>query len=107
LVRAIYGLCNQPALAKDYGLKDQIRRAAVSGMSNLAEGFERTHAIEKIQLYKVARASAGEVRSLLYVIEDQELVEAGLLKTARRMVEQTGSLITGLIRSSEKYVPKR
>ena len=106
LVRAIYGLCRQPALSKDYGLKDQIRRAAVSVMSNLAEGFERTHAVEKIQMYKVARASAGEVRSLLYVVEDQELADLDQLKVARQMVEETGSMITGLIRSTEKYVKK-
>ena len=107
LVRAIYGMSEKSLLARDYGLKDQVRRAAVSVMSNLAEGFERTHAVEKIQLYKVARASAGEVRSLLYVIEDQELAEAGRLQDARQMVETTGSMITGLIRSTEKYAPKK
>lgn len=72
LVSHVYGLCRQPSLTRDYGIKDQIRRASVSVMSNLAEGFERTHKAEKIYLYKIARASAGEVRSLLYVIEDQE-----------------------------------
>ena len=107
LVRAIYGMSEKSLLARDYGLKDQVRRAAVSVMSNLAEGFERTHAVEKIQLYKVARASAGEVRSLLYVIEDQELEEPSRLQDARQMVEKTGSMITGLIRSTEKYAPKK
>ena len=106
LVRAIYGMSEKSLLARDYGVKDQVRRAAVSVMSNLAEGFERTHAVEKIQMYKVARASAGEVRSLLYVAEDQELANSDQLKVARQMVEKTGSMITGLIRSTEKYVMK-
>ena len=106
LVRAIYGMSEKSLLARDYGVKDQVRRAAVSVMSNLAEGFERTHAVEKIQMYKVARASAGEVRSLLYVVEDQELADLDQLKVARQMVEETGSMITGLIRSTEKYVKK-
>ena len=107
LVRAIYGMSEKSLLARDYGLKDQMRRAAVSVMSNLAEGFERTHAIEKIQMYKVARASAGEVRSLLYVLEDQEMVDPERVNGARRLVEETGSMITGLIRSTEKYAPKK
>lgn len=103
----IYGMSEKSLLARDYGLKDQMRRAAVSVMSNLAEGFERTHAIEKIQMYKVARASAGEVRSLLYVLEDQEMIEPERVNGARRLVEETGSMITGLIRSTEKYAPKK
>jgi len=104
LVSHVYGLCRQPSLTRDYGIKDQIRRASVSVMSNLAEGFERTHKAEKIYLYKIARASAGEVRSLLYVIEDQEAAEADQLEELRKLVDAVGKLVTGLIRSTEKYV---
>jgi len=104
LVSHVYGLCRQPSLTRDYGIKDQIRRASVSVMSNLAEGFERTHKAEKIHLYKIARASAGEVRSLLYVIEDQEAAEADQLEELRKLVDAVGKLVTGLIRSTEKYI---
>jgi len=70
LVQAVYGMTRDNDLSKDYGLRDQIQRAAVSTMSNIAEGFERIGAVEKAHFYNIARASAGEVRSLIYVIED-------------------------------------
>jgi four helix bundle protein len=62
LVNAVYQLTHEPRLARDFGLCSQIQRAAVSVMSNIAEGFERTHNQEKLQAYNVARASCGEVR---------------------------------------------
>jgi four helix bundle protein len=71
LVNEIYSLTREnSSLSKDFGLTGQVQRAAVSIMSNVAEGFERTHLPEKIQFYNVARGSTGEVRSLLYVISD-------------------------------------
>ena len=48
--------------SKDFGLTNQVQRAAVSIMSNVAGGFERTHLPEKIQFYNIARGSTGEVR---------------------------------------------
>ncbi len=68
LVNRVYSLTREGALAKNFGLCGQIQRAAVSVMSNVAEGFERAHAAEKLQAYNIARSSCGEVRSLLYVI---------------------------------------
>ena len=63
LVNGIYSLTREnSSLSKDFGLTDQLRRAAVSIMSNVAEGFERTHLPEKIQFYNIARGSTGEVR---------------------------------------------
>jgi four helix bundle protein len=70
LVTEIYALTREASLAKDFGLRDQIQRAAVSVMTNIAEGFERTGGSEKLHFYNSARASCGEVRSLLYVVED-------------------------------------
>ena len=70
LVSAIYQMTLSGKLARDYGLYGQLQRAAVSKMSNIAEGFERMHLQEKIQFYNVARVSGAEVRSLLYVVED-------------------------------------
>ena len=69
-VRMIYELTRTDPLSRDFGLSGQIQRAAVSIMSNIAEGFERMHLPEKMQAYNIARGSAAEVRSLLYVIED-------------------------------------
>jgi four helix bundle protein len=69
-VSAVYGLTRQGPLAQNFGLSGQIQRAGVSIMSNIAEGFERTHIAEKLQFYNIARGSSAEVRSLLCVIED-------------------------------------
>jgi four helix bundle protein len=66
LVNEIYSLTREnSSLSKDFALTGQVQRAAVSIMSNVAEGFERTHLPEKIQFYNIARGSTGEVRSLL------------------------------------------
>jgi four helix bundle protein len=70
LVSKIYRLTRSEPLCRDFGICTQLQRAGVSIMSNIAEGFERTHISEKVQFYNVARGSTGEVRSLLYVVED-------------------------------------
>ena len=69
LVNQTYSLTRaNSSLAKDFGVTNQLQRAAVSIISNVAEGFERAHLAEKIQFYNVARSSTGEVRSLLYLV---------------------------------------
>src|ERR1044071_3180213 len=74
LTKAVYRLTQDVKFAKDYALRDQIRRAAVSVMSNIAEGFERGGNQEFIQFLYVAKASCGEVRSQVYVALDQSYV---------------------------------
>jgi four helix bundle protein len=71
-------------------------------MSNVAEGFERRHLQEKLQFYNVARGSSGEVRSLLYVIEDNYLSLAAEAVRVREKSAQTGRLVTGLSQSTER-----
>jgi len=102
LVNAIYRLTRDPAAARDFGLCSQIQRAAVSVMSNIAEGFERQHAAEKLQAYNIARGSCGEVRSLLYVIEDNYPGSADDARKIRQAASQTGALVSGLIASTRK-----
>ena len=75
LVKAIYEITRQGDFARDYGLRDQIRRAAVSIMSNIAEGFERGSDREFRHFLHIAKGSAGEVRSLLYVALDLEYLD--------------------------------
>jgi len=102
LVKDLYRLTRRPELAKDFGLSGQAQRAGVSIMSNIAEGFERRHVPEKLQFYNVARGSTAEVRSLLYVIEDNY---PACQDAAIRLREETvgvGKPITGLIQSTEK-----
>jgi four helix bundle protein len=69
-------------------------------MSNIAEGFERTHLQEKIQFYNVARGSTGEVRSLLYVVEDNFSATRIDAKRLRGETGELGKLITGLLEST-------
>jgi four helix bundle protein len=107
LVQAVYGMTRDNDLSKDYGLRDQIQRAAVSTMSNIAEGFERIGAVEKAHFYNIARASAGEVRSLIYVIEDTypHLVE--MTPSAKSKAITTGKLISGLIASTRRRAEQK
>jgi len=69
-VKSIYEIATTDSFKKDYGLKDQIQRAAVSIMNNIAEGFERNNNKEFITFLKYSKGSAGEVRSMLYVALD-------------------------------------
>ena len=102
VVRNVYDLTKSEGLSRDYGLKDQIQRSAVSMMTNVAEGFERIGTQEKLNFYNIARASAGETRSLLYVIEDNYPDLAGSWKELRISTNAVGRKITGLITSFRK-----
>jgi len=102
LVNRIYDMTQQGPLAKDFGLRDQIQRAAVSIMSNIAEGFDRTHKAEKLQFYRVARASAGEARSLLYILSDRQYGNPELIQSAQELADELGKIIQGLIRSFQE-----
>ena len=104
LVRAVYGFFRRKPAALDFGLRDQVQRAAVSAMTNIAEGFERVHAAEKLQFYNVARASCGEVRSLSYVMLDASYRSEQEHTTLLEQVAQTGRLVSGLIRSTRARV---
>ena len=66
-VKEVYILTNQGDLKRDFGLRDQMRRAAVSIPTNIAEGFERSSRKEYLLFLNIAKGSAGETRSLLRV----------------------------------------
>lgn len=74
MTRMIYALTEQGQFAKDFGLKNQIQRASVSVMSNIAEGFESRTQARFIDFLGHAKASAGEVRSQLYIALDLKYV---------------------------------
>ena len=106
LTREIYRLTREPQFSKDFALRDQIRRAAVSIMSNIAEGFERGGNQEFIQFLYVAKASCGEVRSQLYVAVDQSYLPQKdgeeLTKFFRRLSIMISNLTDYLKRSEMK-----
>ncbi len=76
LTNSVYAHTRSGAFAKDYGLSDQIRRASVSIMSNVAEGFERGATAEFIQFLYIAKGSCGEVRAQLQIARDQAYITA-------------------------------
>jgi len=100
LTRRIYTLSNQSTFAHDYGLRDQIRRAAVSIMSNIAEGFESDTQALFIKYLGYAKASSGEVRAQLYVALDAgyltELQFQDLFDPADKCSRQLSRFITYL-----------
>ena len=100
LVRFVYDTFRRGDAARDFGLRDQVQRAAVSAMTNIAEGFERLHVAEKLQFYNIARASCGEVRLLSYVMLDASYISTSDHKGLLTLISQTGRLISGLLRST-------
>ena len=74
LTKNIYSAAKVGAFARDFGLKDQIQRASVSSMSNIAEGFERGGDKKFLQFLSTSKGSCGEVKSHLYVALDQEYI---------------------------------
>ena len=99
LTAEIYRVTNQGAFARDFGLSDQICRAAVSVMSNIAEGFERNRPAEFHQFLSIAKASCGEVRSQLYVALDAGYLNQDRFDAMRSQAEEV-SRITGGLRTS-------
>lgn len=75
LVQIVYELTKGAAFAKDWGLRDQIQRAAVSVCSNIAEGYERSGNKEFAKFLWIAKGSAGEVASQLYHALDNGYVD--------------------------------
>jgi four helix bundle protein len=95
LVCEIYRTCNTDPLAKDWGLRNQISRAAVSVMSNIAEGFARKNDKEFARYLDIARASATEVQSLLYVMLDIGYMHKERFTALMALTRETLALIGG------------
>ncbi len=102
LTKAIYYVTADSDFARDFGLRDQIRRAAVSVMSNVAEGFERGGNKEFQQFLSVAKGSAGEVKSQLYVALDAGHIDQEDFSRIYQLAEETGRLIGGFMRYLSK-----
>ena len=96
LVRTLYAYTNRGEFARDYALRDQVRRAAVSVMANIAEGFERNGNREFIQFLSIAKGSIGEVRSLLYVAADVNYISAQEHEALARECRRISAMLQGL-----------
>jgi len=98
LTNSVYALTRLPMFAKDYELVRQIRSAAGSSMSNIAEGFERWTRKEFIRFLDIAKASAGEVRSQLYIALDQQYITTEQFNSVEAAALEASKVIAGLIR---------
>ena len=107
LTNTVYSLGNQTGFNRDFGLRDQIRRASVSVMSNIAEGFESRTDVQFINFLGTARASAGEVRAQLYVALDQKYIDEEQFKNAYASAETCARQIAGFITCLESNPRKR
>ena len=115
LANGLYAISRTGPFARDFSLADQIRRAGVSVMSNIAEGFERGSSTEFIQFLYIAKGSCGEVRAQLQLALDQGYLaadgHAALVDLARRTSGMISNFIAHLQRTDyrgEKFArPQR
>jgi four helix bundle protein len=96
LTRQIYRATNLAEFSRDFGLKDQIRRASVSVMSNIAEGFERGRPSEFHQFLSIAKGSCAELRSQLYVALDADYIAEPHFYQLQSTATEVGLVIGGL-----------
>ena len=97
LTNFVYKLTRQDSFARDYGLKDQIQKAAVSIMSNIAEGFGRESNQDFMRFLSIAKASANEVQSQLYIALDQEYITHDQFQQGYQLCDETIRAIGGFI----------
>jgi four helix bundle protein len=102
LTYAVYRLTETGRIAKDYGLRDQLRRSSVSIMANVAEGFERGKSGEFHQFLSTAKASCAEVRSHLYVALDAGYLQQEEFAELLSKAQEVGRVIGGLRAAVER-----
>ena len=96
LTRDVYRITQADEFSRDFGLKNQIRKASVSVMSNIAEGFERDGNREFCNFLSIGKGSAGEVRSQLYVALDQDYITRSEFDHIYLKAQESGRVIGGL-----------
>ena len=97
-MKQVYNLTSDGAFDKDYSLKDQMRRAAVSIVSNIAEGFSRQTDREFVQFLYIAKGSTCEVQSQLYIAHDLNYISQAKFSELYNEADETAKLISGFIR---------
>jgi four helix bundle protein len=112
LTNRIYDFTVVGEFSRDFGLRDQMRKAAVSIVSNIAEGFERDGDKEFVQFLFVAKGSCGELRSQLYIAHDRRYVTDEEFSELFGATLEVSRMISGLIKylrqsqiSGKKYRP--
>ncbi len=106
LTRQVYALTRREPFAKDFGMRDQVCRAEVSIMSNIAEGYESQTEAVFIRYLGIAKGSAGELRSQLYVALDQGYATKTEFSTLADLSKKVSSQIARLKSYLESSKPK-
>ena len=96
ITREVYRFTRRGEFARDFGLRDQICRSCVSIMANIAEGFERDGDKEFLNFLSIAKGSAGETRSLLYVALDQSYISVEQFESITARLIECSRMIAGL-----------
>ncbi len=99
LVLRIYLITKNFPKEELFGLTNQLRRAAVSITSNIAEGFSRHHTKERLQFYYQARGSLSEVGNLMIIAKDLGYIDKNEFDEVNERINKIGKLLNGLIRS--------
>ena len=102
LVKMIYSITNKELFSRDFGMRDQIRRASVSVMANIAEGFDCESKVEFARFLGIARRSAVEVQSLLYAALDTKYIDQEEFEIHYEQARKAKALIGGFKRSLTK-----
>lgn len=107
LTRTVYLLTEQGSFAKDFGLKNQIQRASVSVMSNIAEGFESRTQAQFLEYLGYAKASAGEVRCQLYIAMDLSYLTQEQIKQVFELADKSSRQIARFMNYLEIHPQSR
>jgi four helix bundle protein len=102
LAVTIYGLTATGKLAKDFGLREQIQRAAVSVASNIAEGYERNSDRDFIRFLMIAKGSLSELRTQLDIAQGIGYLEQGVFVALEDRSMKLGAMLTKLIKARQK-----
>jgi four helix bundle protein len=94
----VYDVSSEGAFSRDFALVNQLRRASISIMSNIAEGFERDGNKEFLQFLSVAKGSCGEVRSQLYIASDRGYIDETTFNEICGLLVETSKTVSGFMR---------
>ena len=97
LVKLVFECCERGKMQQQFELKNQLKKAALSSVNNIAEGFSRFHTKDSIRFYDISQSSLAEVKSMLFTIEDLDLLTASEIEELKAR-----NLTLGLIRYLNK-----
>ena len=101
LVKLVFVTCEMGKLSRDYGTANQLKRAAISVMNNIAEGHARKSTREFVRFLDIAQSSALEVKSMTFILDDLDYIPTAYVEAIREKAEKLKKMIRGLVRSIE------